>query len=99
MNKKWGMAIDLDKCTGCGACQVACMQENNMPIFKDDSDLPKRVTFLDLMKVTNDKDAKKKYGEVQVAFVPKMCQQCEGNNLGAHQPIPLETVKKRVLGG
>ena len=27
--KKYGMVIDLDKCTGCGSCMVACMQENN----------------------------------------------------------------------
>ncbi len=80
MKRLWGMSIDLDKCTGCGACQVACSQENNMPIFKDDSDTPKRVTFLDLMKVTNDKDSSKKYGDVKTAFVPKMCQQCAGND-------------------
>jgi Fe-S-cluster-containing dehydrogenase component len=70
MKRKWGMAIDLDKCTGCGACALACAQENNMPIFEDDSDFPKRVVFLDLMKVTN----------VDVCYIPKMCQQCEGND-------------------
>ncbi len=24
-NKKFGMVIDLGKCTGCGTCKVACM--------------------------------------------------------------------------
>lgn len=80
MKRRWGMSIDLDKCTGCGACQLACNQENNMPIFTDDSDIPKRVVFLDLMKVTYAKDEKAKYGEVKVAFIPKMCQQCSGND-------------------
>lgn len=78
MKRRWGMAIDLDKCVGCGSCSAACNQENNMPMFEDDSDFPKRVAFLELMKVTNDRDAK--FPDVKTAFLPKMCQHCEGND-------------------
>lgn len=77
---RYGMAIDLDKCTGCGACMVACMSENNVPFKEDESDKLKSITWIRVYKLTNGKP----YPDTEICYLPRPCQHCEGH--GGHSP-------------
>ncbi len=69
---KWGMAIDLDKCTGCGACMVACQAENNVAPVPDASNKLKTLNWLVVYELSN----KKPFPDHDVAYLPRPCQQC-----------------------
>lgn len=69
---KWGMAIDLDKCTGCGACMVACQAENNLAPVADASNKIKVMNWITVYELSNGKP----YPEHDVAYLPRPCQQC-----------------------
>lgn len=69
---KWGMAIDLDKCTGCGACMVACQAENNLAPIDDASNKIKVMNWLVVYELSN----KKPFPEHDIAYLPRPCQQC-----------------------
>ena len=79
-NKKYGMVIDLDKCTGCGACMVACMAENNVPFREDDTDKLLSVSWMRVYRLGNGKP----FPQVEECYLPRPCQHCEGH-LG-HSP-------------
>jgi menaquinone reductase, iron-sulfur cluster-binding subunit len=79
--KRYGMAIDLDKCSGCGACMVACFAENNIPFKEDETDKLLSITWMRVYKVSNGK----KFPHSQVCYIPRPCQHCAGQHEG-HSP-------------
>ena len=75
-HKKFGMVIDLDKCTGCGACMVACMSENNVPFKKDETNKLDSITWMRVYQMTNGKS----YPDTDVCYIPRPCMHCEGEH-------------------
>ncbi|MGD8229582.1 MAG: 4Fe-4S dicluster domain-containing protein [Desulfobacteraceae bacterium] len=69
---KYGMVIDLDKCTGCGTCMVACAAENNVGVRTDESDKERSITWMQLYQITNGKE----FPHTEVSYFPRPCMHC-----------------------
>ncbi len=90
---KWGMVIDLDKCTGCGACMNACQAENNVPPEIDASNKVRSLTWMLVYRLTNGKD----FPNHEVAYLPRPCMHC--GIPSCVQVCPVIATDKREEGG
>ena len=66
---RWGLVIDLDRCTACQACVVACKHENNLAFSTPEvAAVGRLMTWVQLVPVETRSGA---------ATLPMMCQQCD----------------------
>jgi MoCo/4Fe-4S cofactor protein with predicted Tat translocation signal len=91
-NHHWGMAIDLNTCTGCAACVVACNVENNVALVGREEVINRReMHWLRIDRYYASSASPDDWRGLEVAadnpevvFQPMLCQHC--NN------APCETV-------
>ncbi len=69
---QWGMAIDLDRCTGCEACVVACRAENNVPVAGPESSSRGRTT--EWLRI--ERYVEGTFPRVRLSFKPVLCVHC-----------------------
>jgi Fe-S-cluster-containing dehydrogenase component len=88
---KYGMAIDLQRCVGCGACALACKTENNTDIEHNG----KRFNWADFYVITEGKFAE---GNLKHWVFPTLCNHCSNAPCFEHCPATPKALFKTPEG-
>ena len=75
---RWGMAIDLNACTGCHACVVACYGENNIAVVGEQFCAQGReMSWIRIERQSHAVPADRGLQRDAHVFMPMLCQQCD----------------------
>lgn len=67
------MVIDLDRCTGCAACEVACKSENNVAtVSPDQADMGRALSWMKVMTQVSGE-----FPNTSMHFMPRPCMHCD----------------------
>lgn len=69
---RWGMVVDLDKCTACQACTVACIAENNIPFSSPEENARGVTMHWNDFVVWSEGE----YPHPRQLLLPRPCMQC-----------------------
>ncbi len=70
---RWGMVIDLAKCTACQACVVACQSENNVAcVPPEQAQLGRILSWIGVLP-----EIEGEYPEVTMRLLPVPCLHCD----------------------
>jgi molybdopterin-containing oxidoreductase family iron-sulfur binding subunit len=70
---QWGMVVDVDRCTGCQACVVACQAENNITINSEKNFLQHRAKEW----IRIERYWEGEFPNIKARFLPVLCQHCQ----------------------